>query len=39
MRYHYEQPDISFPVYGMWALKMKPLKREVWETCFDHCPI
>lgn len=23
----------------MWALKMKPLKREVWETCFDHCPI
>jgi hypothetical protein len=23
----------------MWALKMKPLKREPWETCFDHCPI
>ena len=23
----------------MWALKMKPLKREPWETAFDHCPI
>lgn len=23
----------------MWALKMKPLKREKWETLFDHCPI
>lgn len=23
----------------MWALKMKPLKREPWETCFDHSPI
>ena len=20
----------------MWALKMKPLKRELWETVFDH---
>jgi hypothetical protein len=20
----------------MWALKMKPLKREQWETCFDR---
>ena len=20
----------------MWALKMKPVKRERWETCFDH---
>lgn len=20
----------------MWALKMKPIKRERWETCFDH---
>ena len=20
----------------MWALKMKPLKRERWETCFDR---
>lgn len=20
----------------MWGLKMKPLKREVWETVFDH---
>lgn len=20
----------------MWALRMKPLKREKWETCFDH---
>ena len=20
----------------MWALKMKPMKRERWETCFDH---
>lgn len=20
----------------MWALRMKPLKRERWETCFDH---
>lgn len=20
----------------MWALKIKPLKRERWETCFDH---
>ena len=23
----------------MWALKIKPLKREPWETSFDHCPI
>ena len=23
----------------MWALKMKPLKREKWETVFDHAPI
>lgn len=23
----------------MWALKMKPLKREQWETYFDHSPI
>lgn len=23
----------------MWALKMKPLKRERWETVFDHKPI
>lgn len=23
----------------MWALKMKPLKREPWETAFDHCPV
>ena len=23
----------------MWALKMKPLKRKVWETAFDHAPI
>jgi len=23
----------------MWGLRMKPLKREVWETCFDHSPI
>ena len=23
----------------MWALKMKPLKRQPWETCFDHCPV
>ena len=23
----------------MWALKMKPLKREPWETYFDHSPI
>lgn len=23
----------------MWALKMKPLERKPWETCFDHCPI
>lgn len=23
----------------MWALKMKPIKREVWETAFDHVPI
>ena len=22
----------------MWALRMKPLKREPWETCFDKCP-
>lgn len=20
----------------MWALKMKPLKKEKWETCFDR---
>ena len=23
----------------MWALRMKPLKREPWETVFDHNPI
>ena len=23
----------------MWALKIKPLKREPWETYFDHSPI
>lgn len=23
----------------MWALKMKPLKKEPWETVFDHSPI
>lgn len=23
----------------MWALKMKPLKKQPWETTFDHCPI
>ena len=23
----------------MWALKMKPLKRQPWETAFDKCPI
>lgn len=23
----------------MWALRMKPLKRERWETVFDRCPI
>ncbi len=23
----------------MWRLRMKPLKREIWETSFDHCPI
>lgn len=23
----------------MWALRMKPLKREPWETCFDHTQI
>lgn len=23
----------------MWALKMKPMKREPWETVFDHHPI
>ena len=23
----------------MWALKMKPIKRKVWETAFDHAPI
>lgn len=23
----------------MWALRMKPLKRQVWETAFDHCPL
>lgn len=23
----------------MWALKMKPLKKERWETTFDHSPI
>ena len=22
----------------MWALKMKPMPREPWETCFDHSP-
>lgn len=23
----------------MWKLRMKPLKRERWETVFDRCPI
>lgn len=23
----------------MWAFKMKPLKKEPWETTFDHSPI
>ena len=23
----------------MWALKMKPLKKMMWETTFDHTPI
>lgn len=23
----------------MWALRMKPLKREPWETVFDRCPV
>lgn len=23
----------------MWALKMKPLRKNCWETTFDHCPI
>jgi hypothetical protein len=23
----------------MWALRMKPLKKQIWETTFDHCPI
>ena len=23
----------------MWSLKMKPIKREPWETAFDHAPI
>lgn len=24
---------------AMWILRMKPLKKEVWETSFDHKPI
>ena len=23
----------------MWALRLKPLKKERWETTFDHCPV
>ena len=23
----------------MWALKMKPMKKQYWETAFDHCPV
>ena len=23
----------------MWALRMRPLKRQIWETTFDKCPI
>ena len=23
----------------MWGLRMKPIKKEAWETVFDHCPI
>lgn len=23
----------------MWALRMKPIKKEPWETTFDRCPI
>lgn len=22
----------------MWALRLKPLHRDAWETCFDHSP-
>lgn len=32
-----------YPTVGirqiMWALKMKPIKREKWETSFDHVPV
>lgn len=35
--------DGIFPTFTvrqvMWALRMKPLKKEPWETVFDHKPI
>ncbi len=35
-----EEKDGLYPVVTirqlMWALRMKPIKRERWETCFDH---
>ena len=35
--------DRIFPTFTvrqvMWALRMKPLKKEPWETVFDHKPI
>ena len=28
--------DGLYPTVIMWGLKMKPVKRERWETCFDR---
>ena len=46
MRYHYEKPKLYSTIYGYTyrcdhpvyyvGLKMKPIKRERWETCFDR---
>lgn len=42
-RYAKECRDGIYPTVTvrqmMWALKMKPIKREPWETYFDHAPI
>lgn len=42
-KYASESKNDIFPTVTirqiMWGLRMKPLKREPWETYFDHSPI
>lgn len=42
-KYAAEPVDDLYPTVTirqiMWALKMKPIKRERWETAFDHTRI